>query len=64
MQGNGKGSIEAGGSVKGKFFEQSSITCKGDVQANAIMNTRIEAGQDIIVSGKYGVIVEIGRAHV
>ncbi|MDE6615406.1 MAG: FapA family protein [Lachnospiraceae bacterium] len=57
MQGNGKGSIEAGGSVKGKFFEQSSITCKGDVQANAIMNTRIEAGQDIIVSGKYGVIV-------
>lgn len=57
MQGNGKGSIEAGGNVKGKFFEQSCITCKGDVQANAIMNTRIEAGQDIIVSGKYGVIV-------
>lgn len=57
MQGNGKGSIEAGGDVKGKFFEQSQIICKGDVNANAIMNTRIESGQDIIVSGKYGVIV-------
>ena len=54
MQGNGKGSIEAGGDVKGKFFEQSQIICKGDVNANAIMNTRIESGQDIIVSGKYG----------
>lgn len=57
MQGNGKGKIEAGGDVKGKFFEQVNITCKGDVQANAIMNTRIDSGQDIIVSGKYGVIV-------
>lgn len=57
MQGNGKGSIEAGGDVKGKFFEQSQIVCKGDVNANAIMNTKIDAGQDIIVSGKYGVIV-------
>lgn len=57
MQGNGKGKIEAGGDVKGKFFEQANIVCKGDVQANAIMNTTIDCGQDIIVSGKYGVIV-------
>ena len=57
MQGNGKGKIEAGGDVKGKFFEQANIVCKGDVQANAIMNTIIDCGQDIIVSGKYGVIV-------
>ncbi|HBA97514.1 MAG TPA: hypothetical protein DCZ23_05340 [Lachnospiraceae bacterium] len=57
MQGNGKGKIEAGGDVKGKFFEQAHIVCKGDVQANAIMNTTIKSGQDIIVSGKYGVIV-------
>lgn len=57
MQGNGKGKITAGGDVKGKFFEQVNIECNGDVQANAIMNTKIKAGQDIIVSGKYGVIV-------
>lgn len=57
MQGNGKGTIEAGGDVKGKFFEQVTISCKGDVMANAIMNANIESGQDIIVSGKYGIII-------
>ncbi len=57
MQGNGKGTIEAGGSVKGKFFERVRIKCKGDVNANAIMNADIESGQDIIVSGKYGIII-------
>ncbi len=57
MQGNGKGSIEAGGDVKGKFFEQVKIRCGGDVNANAIMNSNIECGQDIIVSGKHGIII-------
>ena len=57
MQGNGKGSIEAGGTVKGKLFELKCISWKGVVQANGIMNTSIVAGVDIFVSGKYGVIV-------
>ena len=57
MQGNGKGTIKAGGDVTGKFFEQATITCEGDVRANAIMNAMIDAGQDIIVSGKYGIII-------
>ncbi len=57
MQGNGRGIIDAGGDVKGKFFEQAQVTSQGDVNANAIMNANIDAGQDIIVSGKYGIII-------
>ena len=57
MQGNGKGTIDAGGDVEGKFFEQVHVKCNGDVHANAIMNSYIDSGQDIIVSGKYGIII-------
>ena len=57
MQGNGKGSIEAGGNVTGKFFEQVRINASGDVNANAIMNSYIDCGQDVIVSGRYGIII-------
>ncbi len=57
MQGNNKGVIHAGGSVSGKFFEQVSINSGGDVNANAIMNSYVSAKQDIIVSGKFGIII-------
>ncbi|MBR1740866.1 MAG: DUF342 domain-containing protein, partial [Lachnospiraceae bacterium] len=57
MQGNNKGSIHAGGSVSGKFFEQASINSGGDVNANAIMNSYVSAKQDITVSGKFGIII-------
>lgn len=64
MQGNAKGSIEAGGDVSGKFFEQVKVRGGNDVNANAIMNSTIQAGQDVIVSGRFGIIIggEI-RAH-
>lgn len=57
MQGNGKGKIISGGSVSGKFFEQVTIQAKGDVCANAIMNSHIAAGQDVVVSGRFGIII-------
>lgn len=57
MQGNGKGKIIAGGSVSGKFFERVTIESGMDVHANAIMNSDITAVQDIVVSGKFGIII-------
>lgn len=57
MQGNGKGKIIAGGSVSGKFFERVTIEAGMDVRANAIMNSDITAVQDIVVSGKFGIII-------
>lgn len=57
MQGGGKGYIEAGGSVSGKFFEQATIISKGNVNANAIMNCNIESEDSVIISGKFGILI-------
>lgn len=57
MQGGGIGSIEAGGNVSGKFFEQVKIKAKGNVSANAVLNCTIESEEAVIVSGKFGAII-------
>lgn len=57
MQGNGRGRITAGGSVSGKFFEQVTVESGGDVNANAIMNSCITAVRDVVVSGRFGIII-------
>ena len=62
MQGNGRGKITAGGSVSGKFFEQATVESGGDVNANAIMNSHITAVRDVIVSGRFGIIIG-GEIH-
>lgn len=62
MQGNERGSIEAGGDVSGKFFERTKITAGGNVNANAIMNSIVTSGNDVIVSGRFGIIVS-GEIH-
>lgn len=57
MQGSGKGEIRAGGDVSGKFFEQTTIFARGNVKANAILHCHIISEQEIIVSGKRGVLI-------
>lgn len=57
MQGAGKGSIQAGGDVSGKFFEQVEIVCGGNLNANSILNCMIKAEGELVVSGKLGIIV-------
>ena len=57
MQGNGKGFIQAGGNVSGKFFEQVTIEAKGNVSANALMHCNIQCEESINISGKFGIIV-------
>lgn len=57
MQGGGKGTIEAGGNISGKFFEQVHIKAQGSVRANSILHCNIESKDDVIVSGKLGIIV-------
>lgn len=57
MQGNGKGTVRAGGNVSGKFFEQAIIHAKGNVSSNAIMNCEVDCGDTVNVVGRYGIIV-------
>ncbi len=57
MQGGGKGEINAGGDVSGKFFEQTTIYSKGNINANALLNCNIISDSKITVSGRMGVLV-------
>lgn len=57
MQGGGRGEINAGGDVSGKFFEQTTIYSKGDINANALLNCNIISEGKITVSGRMGVLV-------
>lgn len=57
MQGGGKGQIVAGGDVNGKFFEQCKVEAGGSMKANAIMNCDVHVGFDVIVSGRFGIVV-------
>ncbi len=57
MQGGGKGVVSCKGSVSGKFFEQTRITAGKNVNANSVLSCIVEAGEDIVVAGRHGVIL-------
>ncbi|MBP5159635.1 MAG: DUF342 domain-containing protein [Lachnospiraceae bacterium] len=57
MQGGGKGTVECGGDLWGKFFEKSILRVQGNLHANSVMNCDTYVNKNVIVSGKRGVIV-------
>ncbi len=57
MQGGQRARISSGGTVFANFLEFTDVEAKGNIEANVIMNCRISAGRDIIVSGKRGTVV-------
>ncbi|MDO4187645.1 MAG: FapA family protein [Lachnospiraceae bacterium] len=57
MQGGQKARISCGGDVYANFMEFTRVDVKGKVEANIIMNCQINAGNDVIVSGRRGAIV-------
>lgn len=57
MQGAGKGSITCGGSISGKFFEQVEMHARENITANTIMNCTMIAGNEIIVTGRRGILL-------
>ena len=57
MQGGSKGSVTSDSDIWGKFFESTSIHCKGDFHANSIMNCDVFCEGNLYVSGRFGIIV-------
>lgn len=57
MQGGGKGVVSCKGSLSGKFFEQTRITAGKNVNANSVLSCIVQAGEDIVVAGRHGVIL-------
>jgi len=57
MQGSGKGSIEAGGSVSIMYIEQGSIAADGPITVDVSIHSKIETGSTIHAKGKRGAII-------
>lgn len=62
IQGAGKGSIIAGGDVFTEFIEYTTVKAAGNVQANVILSSKVEAGQKVTLTGKKGLIAG-GSVH-
>lgn len=57
MNGAGKGYLKAGGDVIVKFLENTRVAAGGYVEAEAILHSRVSAGNEVKVDGKKGIIV-------
>jgi len=57
MQGSGKGSIEAGGSVTIMYIEQGSIIADGPVKVDVSIHSNVETSATFTAIGKRGAII-------
>lgn len=57
MQGGSKAKIVCGGDLYAYFLEFAEISVKGNVEANIILNCKVNAGKSINVKGKKGLVV-------
>lgn len=62
MQGMGKGTLRAGGSIVSRFLESCDVVAGGDVTADAIMHSKVVAKGDVVATGKKGMIAG-GEIH-
>ncbi|MBO5031855.1 MAG: DUF342 domain-containing protein [Lachnospiraceae bacterium] len=62
MQGAGKGSIVAGGDIFTEFLEYANVKARGSIQSNVILNSNVNAGEQITLTGKKGLIAG-GNVH-
>ena len=56
MNGMSKGTLNAKGFIVSKFLENATALAGSYVQAESIMNSNVQAGTEVIVSGKKGFI--------
>ncbi len=57
VSGAGTASLDAGGEIRGKFFEGAKLHAGGSIHANYVMNCEMSAGDQIEVSGAKGSII-------
>ncbi len=57
MSGNGRGTLTSDSDIKCRYLEHCTVTAKGNVYAESIINSKIESGQDIVVTSGMGVII-------
>lgn len=56
IQGMGRGILQAGGNIVTKFIENANATAGGNITAEAILHSHVEAQNSILVTGRKGFI--------
>lgn len=56
FRGLGKGEMHAKGDVIARFIENGTITAKGSVKTEVILQSQVQCGDEVIVSGRKGLI--------
>lgn len=62
IQGNQKAKIVCAGDVYADFIEHTTVQARGNVEANIILNSHIEADGKIVLTGKKGTLIG-GNVH-
>ncbi len=55
--GAGSARVESGGDILMDFVEYASIKAKGNIRANSFLDSKVEAGGEVVATGKLGAIV-------
>ena len=56
FRGLGKGEMHAEGEVVARFIENGTVTAKGSIKAEVILQSQVQCGDEVIVSGRKGLI--------
>ncbi|MFT4107915.1 MAG: FapA family protein [Lacrimispora sp.] len=57
MSGNGKGVLTSDSHIKCRYLEHCCVSAGGSVYAESIINSKVESGQDIVVTSGIGAII-------
>ena len=57
MSGNGRGTLTSESYVKCRYLEHCTVKAGGNVYAESIINSKIQSGEDIVVTSGIGVII-------
>ncbi len=57
MSGNGRGVLTSDSYIKCRYLEHCTVSAGGNVYAESIINSKVESGQDIVVTSGIGVII-------
>lgn len=57
MSGNGRGVLTSDSDIKCRYLEHCTVSAGGNVYAESIINSKVESGQDVVVTSGIGVII-------
>lgn len=57
MSGNGRGTLSSESFIKCRYLEHCTVKAEGNIYAESIINSKVQSGEDIVVTSGIGVII-------